>query len=82
MRHRDEWYINDEFIDEPGNFREKIHDYEAWYEEYGNYVINKPIKNDDNPNSFFENEIIKKTVGFKPFDVKRIMSPKIIKTEE
>lgn len=82
MRHRDEWYINDEFIDEPGDFREKIHDYEAWYEEYGNYVINKPIKNDDNPNSFFENEIIKKTVGFKPFDVKRIMSPKIIKTEE
>ena len=81
MRHRDDWYINDEFIDEPGDFREKILKYEAWYEEYGNYVINKQIYNDD-WNIFFENEIINKTVGFKPFDIKRIMSSKITKSEE
>ena len=81
MRHRDDWYINDEFIEEPGDFRKKIHDYEAWYEEYGNYVINKPLNNDD-WNGFFYDEIVNKTVGFKPFDVKRIMSPKIIKSEK
>lgn len=79
LRHREEWYINDEYIEsEHTDFRDKIHEYDGWYEEYGNYVMNKTIENADDPKTFFGDEITRKTVGFKPFDVDRILRKKLV----
>lgn len=72
------WYINDELMPGvSGDFIQIIHDYEGWYEEYGNYTINKTIDTTPGWSVFFDKKITSKTVGFKPFDLERILSPKI-----
>lgn len=80
MRHRDEWYVNDVFIkSDCDDFRKIIHNYEPWYEEYGNYIMSKEIDDAENWQNFFDEKIISRTVGFKPFDVDRILRKKLLK---
>lgn len=80
MRHEEHWYINDVFMDcGDKNFREIIHDYEPWYDQYGNYIMREAIDDAENWKNFFDEKIISKTVGFKPFDIDRILRKKLLK---
>lgn len=80
MRHEEHWYINDVFMDcGDKNFREIILDYEPWYDQYGNYIMREAIDDAENWKNFFDEKIISKTVGFKPFDIDRILRKKLLK---